>query len=95
MVYVDDMMACIPNRNWRWNRACHLFADTLDELHEFAAKLRMKRSWFRHKGGNSLPHYDLTANKRLESVAIGAVPLDRRQAFEKRQQIRGVRYLIP
>lgn len=43
-VYVDDLMACVPNPNWRWNQSCHLIADSLDELHAFAKSIGMKRA---------------------------------------------------
>ncbi len=48
-VYVDDMLmqASVPNGSRtvtsQWS---HLTADTDDELHEFAAKLGLRRSWF-------------------------------------------------
>lgn len=44
-VYVDD--ALIPARVGRFtSRWSHLFADTRDELHQFAEQLGLKRSWF-------------------------------------------------
>lgn len=65
-VYVD---IC---RDWGWKLgpSCHLYADTNEELHEFAARLGMKRAWFQ-KG--SLPHYDLVVSKREKAVRLGAV----------------------
>lgn len=50
--------------------SCHLTADTLEELHAFAARLGMKREWFQPK---STPHYDLTASKRERALELGAV----------------------
>lgn len=70
MIYVDSLRSCIPNPKWRWNKSCHLFADSLDELHEFARKLGLKRSYF--QAGSIVPHYDLTGNKRREAVEKGA-----------------------
>lgn len=70
MIYVDSLRSCIPNRKWRWNKSCHLFADSLEELHEFALKLGLKRSYF--QAGSIVPHYDLTKNKREGAVAEGA-----------------------
>ena len=70
MIYVDSLRSCIPNHKWRWNESCHLFADSLEELHEFALKLGLKRSYF--QAGSIVPHYDLTANKRKEAVKKGA-----------------------
>lgn len=76
MVYVDPLMACVPNPRWRWNQASHLFADDLAELHRFAARIGLQRRWFQNK--ERLPHYDLTPNKRRLAVKAGAVEVDRR-----------------
>jgi len=70
MIYVDSLRSCAPNRKWRWNKSCHLFADSLEELHEFACKLGLKRSYFQAR--SIVPHYDLTENKRREAVQKGA-----------------------
>jgi hypothetical protein len=78
-VYVDDMRPCIRNRNWRWDSACHLFADSVSELHKFARKLSLKRTWFQN---NTVPHYDLAANKRQQAVRFGATEVDDRAVVE-------------
>jgi hypothetical protein len=80
-VYVDSMMACVPNPRWRWTEACHLVADTLPELHAFAARLGLKREWFQDHAGR-VPHYDLTAGKRAAAVGMGALEADRRRFVE-------------
>jgi hypothetical protein len=77
-VYVDQLMPTIPNANWRYRLGCHLIADSLDELHETADRLGLRRSWFQPTNGN-LPHYDLTINKRKQAVRLGAVEIDRRK----------------
>lgn len=69
MVYVDSLKECTPKKGWRWKEYCHLFADSLEELHEFAAKIGMRRSWFQQ---TKLPHYDLTAKRRKIAVENGA-----------------------
>jgi len=87
MIYVDD--AGIPadvynpetgqthSSNWS-----HLISDQLDptELHEFASKLGLRRSYF--QPGKQLwhlddhdpagDHYDLTAGKRQQAIKLGA-----------------------
>jgi len=73
-VYVDRLMPCIPNRRWRCDRACHLFADSTEELHAFAGRLGLKRGWF--QGQSRLDHYDLTPGKRRQAIALGAVAAD-------------------
>jgi hypothetical protein len=55
----------------------HLTADTWEELHEFAARLGLRRSYFqpgRPLGGKPSPfwHYDLTVGKRAQALRLGA-----------------------
>lgn len=75
MIYVDSLKECTPKKGWRWTSYCHMFADSLEELHEFASKIGMRRNWFQDK---KLPHYDLTAKRRTVAVSLGAieVPLE-------------------
>lgn len=68
--YVDELFACLPTARWRYRKACHLTADTITELHEFAASLGLKRAWFQDH--SRVPHYDLTPNKRTAAVQAGA-----------------------
>lgn len=72
-VYVDPIMPCIPNKNWRYHYSCHLVADTVAELYSFAVCLGLKRVWFQDK---RIPHYDLTANKCREAMKLGAIEID-------------------
>ncbi len=67
------------------NGSCHLTADTLDELHAFAAKIGMKRSWFQDHP--TAPHYDLTPKRRDLALRIGAVFVSARE-----QAIKRIRY---
>lgn len=53
---------------------CHMLADTLDELHEMADKIGIKRKWFQ-KG--STPHYDISLGKRKLAIENGAIEIDR------------------
>ncbi|WP_460198957.1 DUF4031 domain-containing protein (plasmid) [Xanthomonas campestris pv. passiflorae] len=69
-VYVDD--AVWP---WRGKRWAHLMADSLDELHEFAQRLGLRRNWFQDRASGA--HYDITDAKREMALRIGAVPLSR------------------
>ena len=71
-VYLDDWRQPAhlgPVRD-RWS---HLVADDEDELHAFAARLGMRRSWFQYK--DSRPHhahYDVPERARADAVARGA-----------------------
>lgn len=84
-VYVDQL------RDWGWKLgpSCHLVADTLDELHAFAASIGMRREWFQDK--RSGPHYDLTASRRAEAVRLGAVELDDDEFIAVLKRVRGRR----
>ncbi len=37
--------------------------DSLDELHRFARKIGLKRSWFQKNGIKGIPHYDVTSQR--------------------------------
>lgn len=71
-VYVDN-----ERLNWRGRQWCHLVADSLEELHAFAARLGLKRAWF--QGRASYPHYDVTVAVRARALALGALDADRIQ----------------
>lgn len=66
MTYVDGPFA---EHRGQWAGGCHLAADTMEELHEFAVSLGLRREWL-HDGRR--PHYDLTAPKRELALARGA-----------------------
>lgn len=87
-VYVDPMQLCIQSRTWPYKYACHLIADSVEELHEFAGQLGLHRSWFQGGQPNvqsqytSIPHYDLTTSMRQKAIRLGAVSLSVKE-FEK------------
>ena len=80
-VYVDDLRNCARNKNWHYDKCCHLVADSVEELHYFAGRMMLNPSWFQ-EGVCSLPHYDLTKNKRLLAVKLGAVEIDDRRLVD-------------
>lgn len=53
-----------------------MYADTLDELHEMAERIGMRRAWF--QDNLKLPHYDLVPKRRALAVKFGAIEHDRR-----------------
>ncbi|MFT4198988.1 MAG: DUF4031 domain-containing protein [Pseudoxanthomonas sp.] len=69
-VYVDD--AIWP---WRGQRWAHLMADTLAELHAFAAALGLPRRSFQDKTSGA--HYDISAELREQALRHGAVAISR------------------
>lgn len=69
-VYVDS-----EEIQWRGRSWCHLVADSLDELHAFAARLGLQRRWFQER--SFYPHYDVTVSVRDRAIRIGAVDASR------------------
>ncbi len=88
-VYVDDMMPCVPNKNWRYTQACHMIADSDDDLHAMAAKIGLRREWF--QTASILRHYDLTASKRELAIRFGAIPIDRHEVGRRISEARAAR----
>ncbi len=74
-IYVD--FVCIEFRGHKW---CHMLADTLHELHEFATLIEIDaRLFHRHA---SYPHYDVTVQMREAAIKYGAIPADRKKIIE-------------
>jgi len=80
-VYVDD--AVWP---WRGQLWCHLLADSLDELHQFAQSIGLKKEWF--QGHTKYPHYDMNENRRKIAVKKGAIEIDKRTTIEKAKKLK-------
>jgi hypothetical protein len=79
-VYVDetrDWTLIARARGLRHTHWCHLLADTEDELHAFAARLGLRRSWYQRRGPDDHRwHYDVTPAVRARAVGHGAVEVD-------------------
>jgi hypothetical protein len=73
-----------PNARRPFNKgSCHLTTDgTLDELHAFADRIGLLRTWFQEHW--SAPHYDLTPGKRAEALLAGAVFVSAREQAKAR-----------
>ncbi|MFA7454891.1 MAG: DUF4031 domain-containing protein [Desulfobulbaceae bacterium] len=80
-VYVDALRPCVPNARWPWDKSCHLLADSVEDLHRFAAKLGLRRSWFQDH--SILPHYDLTVGMRQRAIMQGAREIDSRELAKR------------
>ncbi|WP_296282325.1 DUF4031 domain-containing protein [uncultured Acinetobacter sp.] len=70
-VYVDR--AKVPFKGKEW---CHMMADTLEELHDFARTVGIDPRLF-HRSA-SYPHYDITLEMRILVIAYGAIDADRK-----------------
>ncbi|AZF28691.1 DUF4031 domain-containing protein [Pseudomonas sp. R2-60-08W] len=80
-VYVDA-----EGIKWRGREWSHLVADSLEELHAFADKLGLRRSWFQSK--TFYPHYDVTKSVRTRALAMGAYSADREKIVSCARQMR-------
>lgn len=80
-VFVDQPIHIWKNIKW-----CHLTADTLSELHEFAGRLGLKQSWFQNH--DLIPHYDITETKRQKAIALGAIPISTSEAGKRVRKAR-------
>ena len=80
-VYVDNLR----DYGWRHGPSCHLIADSVEELMEFAVAMGLRREWFQPK---STPHFDLTADGRAKAVAQGAIELTNRELIAKIRELR-------
>ena len=74
-VYVDSMRAPLGRMVM-----CHMVADTLEELHQMAEKLGVRKYFQAH---TKYPHYNICKSKRALAIEFGAVECDLRTALEK------------
>jgi hypothetical protein len=75
-IYVDELVNW-GTKGW-W---CHMMTDgELEELHQFAQSIGMKRAWFQPK---SHPHYDLRPSKRVAAIAKGANAVSSREMVRR------------
>ena len=80
-VYVDNLV----DHSWRHGPSCHLIADSVDELMNFALEMGMRAEWFQP---GSSPHFDLTVGGRTVAVRYGAIELTNRDFVAKLRELR-------
>jgi hypothetical protein len=66
VIYVDSVTTFATTKKWNHAEGCHMVADSLQELHDFAVKLKLGPSWFFQN------HYRLTLTKRRMALKNGA-----------------------
>ena len=74
-IYVDFMQ--IEFKGYKWS---HMLADTLQELHDFAALIEVDKRLFHQNA--SYPHYDVTVQMRETALEYGAIAADRKKIIE-------------
>lgn len=81
-VFVDNVFIHVRGNVW-----CHMACDSSDltELHQMAKAIGLRRDWL-HNG--SIPHYDVTASKRLMAIKLGAIPIDKTDMVRLMQSYR-------
>ena len=86
MTVMVDELRCWPGARRPFHRgSCHLATDgALDELHAFAARLGMRRAWFQDH--RIAPHYDLTPERRILALRLGAVEVSAREQVRRRRE---------
>lgn len=82
-IFVDDWQqeARVGRISASWSHlTCGPF-DNPEELHEFAARIGLKRSWYQGPPKHPWPrsHYDVTEAKRQQAIAEGAVAITWRE----------------
>ena len=82
MIYVDDFRvpARVGRLSARWSHLTVEPGGDLDELHAFAARIGLRRSWFQGPPKHRHPHYDVTDSKRDQAIAAGATAITWREA---------------
>lgn len=88
-IYVDNLRPCLRNKNWKYDKSCHLFADTIYELTIFAVSIGLKKSWF--QDNKRLPHFDLTEGMRTKAVYCGAIEMSNKDFL---QRLKGDKFIM-
>lgn len=61
---------------------CHMVASSIEELHEFAESIGVKKCWYENKRGKNQPHYDIKGYSITKALRNGAELVTRRELFE-------------
>lgn len=83
-VYVDP-----PAHLYRGQLYCHVWADSLEELHLAAQAAGLKREWFQQPPKASWCHYDCAPRIRALLVKAGAIETDKFGPSEWQARQRG------
>lgn len=62
---------------------CHLTADSLEELHEMADRIGMRRAWDQPHALLHRCHDDLTPARRAAAIQLGAVEVNTKEHLRR------------
>lgn len=80
MILVDTLTDYGDSCKLRYKVWAHMVStESEDELHEFAAKLGLKREWAQLRPQASAAHYDLVPAKRAIAIKLGAKAVTSRE----------------
>lgn len=82
MIYVDEAKWKKPNGKVSY---CHLVADSLDELHDFAKKINVGSHFFH--SSSTLKHYDLSEKNRSIAIQNGAQEISSKDLVRKAKKL--------
>lgn len=88
-VYVDDVRHPFGRMVM-----CHLWADTVAELHAAAGAIGIRRKWFQTPPKASWDHYDISLSKKAEAIRRGATLTDKYGPVDWLAQRRGDAALV-
>lgn len=63
-----------PRNGW-----CHLVADTIPLLHQFAEEIGLNKCWFENKRGKNRPHYDVKGGMIIKAIENGAIQISSKE----------------
>ena len=82
MILVDGVTEYMTNL--RYKKWSHMVSDvSAEELHEFAAKLGLKREWSQERPKSSAHHYDIVPTKRALAIKLGAIAVTSRELVKR------------
>jgi hypothetical protein len=83
MIYVDAA-TWKKSPNGRKSYA-HMAADSIEELHEFAERIGVKRHFWH--ASKTAPHYDITTEQHALALQHGALLVSSREVLEKSKHL--------
>lgn len=81
--YPETMIRSAQARRYG-NYWSHVWADTEEELSEFARAIKLPLSWLQHAGTRHV-HFDVTPARRERVVKAGAIQMERRAWLRKQE----------